>query len=34
MTAQHPTDDTRIIAMKELLSPNQLVNEYPITAAT
>jgi 3-deoxy-7-phosphoheptulonate synthase len=33
MTAQHPTDDTRIIAMKELLSPNQLVNEYPITAA-
>ncbi|MGV3591457.1 MAG: 3-deoxy-7-phosphoheptulonate synthase [Gammaproteobacteria bacterium] len=26
-----PTDDTRIIAMKELLSPRQLIEELPIT---
>lgn len=33
MTAQHPTDDTRIVAMKELLAPSQLIAEFPITAA-
>jgi len=33
MTAQHPTDDTRISAMKELLSPQQLIQEFPITPA-
>ena len=27
----HSTDDTRIIAMKELLSPRQLIGEFPIT---
>jgi 3-deoxy-7-phosphoheptulonate synthase len=27
------TDDTRILAMKELLSPLQLINEFPITDA-
>jgi 3-deoxy-7-phosphoheptulonate synthase len=31
MSTQHPTDDTRIVAMKELLSPQQLIQEYPIT---
>jgi 3-deoxy-7-phosphoheptulonate synthase len=33
MTSQNPTDDTRIIATKQLLPPNQLINEFPITAA-
>lgn len=32
MSTQHPTDDTRIVAMKELLSPQQLIQEFPITA--
>ena len=27
------TDDTRIVAMKELSSPRQVINEYPITDA-
>ncbi|MDR0781679.1 MAG: 3-deoxy-7-phosphoheptulonate synthase, partial [Pseudomonadales bacterium] len=32
-TALNSTDDTRILAMKELLSPLQLINEFPITDA-
>jgi 3-deoxy-7-phosphoheptulonate synthase len=28
---RYPTDDLRIRAMKELISPEELINEYPIT---
>ena len=32
MTNQAPTDDTRILATKELVPPHQLLAEYPITS--
>ena len=33
MNSQHPTEDTRIVAMKELMSPRQLIEEFPLTPA-